>query len=241
MASVLIFAGGTGSRMGNTSAPKQFLDYGGKPLIIHTIEHFQMHEGISRIVVVVPTGWIDKFWLMVSRFGLTKVVAVVPGGTTGQESIYFGLKALAEGDFTPDEVVLVHDGVRPLINHRIIEECIDMAAKTGGAVTVYPAVETIVSSENGKNIEEIYQRDKLYTAQAPQAFKLLDLLSAHEQARSESLAEFIDSCSMMLALKGVKSSFVIGSRANIKVTTPEDYYMSSALLQLERMHEVEGL
>lgn len=227
--------------MGTTSAPKQFLDYGGKPLIIHTIEHFQSNDSISRIVVVVPDGWIDKFLVMVSRFGLTKVASVVKGGSTGQESIYLGLKKLSEDCPTPDEVVLVHDGVRPLINDRIIDECTQVAAETGGAVTVYPAVETIVSSANGKNIEDIYPREKLYTAQAPQAFKLLDLLSAHEEARASGASEFVDSCSMMLELKGIKATFVIGSRANIKVTTPEDYYMSSALLQLERMHEVEGL
>lgn len=240
MANVVIFAGGTGTRMGNTSVPKQFLDYGGKPLIVHTIEHFQQHPQVERVAVAVPEEWIPRFEEMVTRFALTKIVGIVGGGSTGQESIYLGLKAIVGAGAQPDEIVMIHDGVRPLINERIITECIEVAQVAGGAITVFPAVETVVYSENGTSVEGIHQRDKLYIAQAPQGFPVGELLAAHEEARARNELDYIDSCTMMLELRGLKSSFVMGSRANMKVTAPEDYYMSRALLELEHFHEVDG-
>jgi 2-C-methyl-D-erythritol 4-phosphate cytidylyltransferase len=237
----VIFAGGSGSRMGPTSVPKQFLDYGGKPLIVHTIEHFQRHVGISGIVVSVPEAWHAYFLTMLEQFPLSKVSQVVVGGGTGQESIYFALMALRETGVDQRATVLIHDGVRPLINEQIISDCISGVLERGSAVTSYPAVETMLESPDGKEIGQILPRSRLLIAQAPQAFRLGELLGAHDSALRGGRGEYIDSLSLMRSESVCSPFLVMGSRANIKVTTPEDYFMSKALLELEQFHRVEGI
>lgn len=237
----VIFAGGTGSRMGVTSVPKQFLDYGGKPLIIHTLEHFEQHGEVDALVVAIPEVWEARFHEMLKTFQITKVRWVVTGGDSGQDSIYRALRTV--WDAIGDEPIkaLVHDGVRPLINERIISDNLAALDASDGAITVFPAVETVVVSAGGGTVEDILPREKLFIAQAPQTFWLRDLIEAHESARQADRYDYIDSCSLLRGEKGVNASFVLGTRANIKVTTPEDYYMSKALLELEHFHNVEGI
>lgn len=237
----VIFAGGTGSRMGATSVPKQFLDYGGKPLIIQTLEHFEQHPDVDALTVAIPQEWEERFRDMIATFGITKVRWVVAGGSSGQDSIYRALRA-ASDDLEGEAVkVLVHDGVRPLINQRIISENLAALENGHGAITVFPAVETVVVSADGDHVEDILPRDELYIAQAPQTFWLHDLITAHDSARRENRLGYMDSCSLLRGELDISATFVIGTRANIKVTTPEDYFMSRALLDLEHFHDVEGI
>ncbi len=227
--------------MGPTSVPKQFLDYGGKPLIVHTIEHFQRHGAIDGIVVSVPEAWHAYFLTMLEEFPLSKVLSVVVGGATGQESIYLALVALREVGVDQEATVLVHDGVRPLINEQIISDCLRGVLENGSAVTSYPAVETMLDSPDGKEIEDILPRSRLLIAQAPQGFRFGELLQAHNSALQGGRGDYIDSLSLMRSEAVCSPFLVMGSRANIKVTTPEDYFMSKALLELEQFHRVEGI
>lgn len=238
MTNALIFAGGSGSRMNSRSRPKQFLQFYGKELIVHTLENFQSHPEVDGIVVVCIEGWISYMEGLVGRYALDKVRAVVPGGATGQESIYRGLLALK--DFAPeDSVVLVHDGVRPFVGERLISECIRCVREYGSAITVTPAVETIVTQEDGK-ITSITDRSKCFHAKAPQCFRLGELLAAHEQARAEGRTDMIDSASLM-QFYGRELFTVVGGFDNIKITTPADFYTFKALYEVREQQQIFGL
>lgn len=140
----VIFAGGTGQRMNTASKPKQFLELHGKPIIIYTLEYFQKHSQIDDIIVVCLSSWIDYCKDLLYKYHITKVLKVVPGGNSGQESIFNGLEAAHQISNDKNTVVLIHDGVRPLINEKLITDCIDMVKNEGNAVTVSPAIETIL-------------------------------------------------------------------------------------------------
>lgn len=223
----VVFAGGTGQRMNSKSKPKQFLMLHGRPIIIYTLERFEQHPDVDAIVVVCLSDWIDELKRYINKYGLTKIASIVPGGDSGQASIRNGVYEAARL-FPSDSVVLVHDGVRPLVDSRTISDCIDCVAEHGSAVTVVPAIETIVQSTDGV-IDNIIDRKRCQLARAPQCFRLGELRAAHERALDEGLTEFIDSASLM-AHYGHKLYEVEGSPANIKITTPSDYYIMRAIM-----------
>ena len=166
----LIFAGGTGKRMRSGNTPKQFLELNGKPIIVHTIEHFDKHPQIDAIVVVCIEGWIDHLKSKLSEFGITKVASIVPGGTTGQGSIRNGLYEIRDkvAKDPSDTVVLIHDGVRPLINDKLISDNIESVRKNGNAITVVPAIETIIETDSEGNIAKVGQGSpELYPQRHP--------------------------------------------------------------------------
>ncbi len=143
----VIFAGGVGKRMNNNSRPKQFLELNGKPVIIYTLELFDSHPQIDGIIVACVDGWTPFLERSISQFGLTKIKSIVPGGASGQESIYNGLCAAeryAAENGADDTIVLIHDGVRPLINQQTITDNIVMARESGSCITCVPATETFV-------------------------------------------------------------------------------------------------
>ncbi|MCI6826735.1 MAG: 2-C-methyl-D-erythritol 4-phosphate cytidylyltransferase [Spirochaetia bacterium] len=234
----LIFAGGSGTRMNSRARPKQFLQFYGKELIIHTLENFQNHSEIDGIVVVCIEDWIPYLQKLLIKYEIDKVKAVVAGGTTGQESIYKGLCAIHE--FAPyDSIVLVHDGVRPFINEQLISDCIKSVIIHGSAITVTPAIETIVTTAEGK-ITSITDRSKCYHAKAPQCFILGELLEAHNKARSEGNLNMIDSASLM-QFYGHELYTVQGNFDNIKITTPADFYTFKALYEVREQQQIFGL
>ena len=234
----LIFAGGSGTRMNSRARPKQFLQFYGKELIIHTLENFQNHSEIDGIVVVCIEDWIPYLQKLLIKYEIDKVKAVVVGGTTGQESIYKGLCAIHE--FAPyDSIVLVHDGVRPFINEQLISDCIKSVIIHGSAITVTPAIETIVTTAEGK-ITSITDRSKCYHAKAPQCFILGELLEAHNKARSEGNLNMIDSASLM-QFYGHELYTVQGNFDNIKITTPADFYTFKALYEVREQQQIFGL
>lgn len=238
MTNVLIFAGGSGTRMNSKGRPKQFLQFYGKELIIHTLENFQNHPNIDGIAVVCIENWIPYLEKILEKYQITKVKKIVPGGKTGQESIYNGLKAI-ETFAEKDSIVLIHDGVRPFINEDVITNCIETTKKYGNAITVVPAIETIVTLENEK-IQTITDRSKCFHARAPQCFILKDILNAHEKAIKDKNLNMIDSASLM-KFYGYELYTVQGNVDNIKITTPADFYTFKALYEVRENQQIFGM
>lgn len=239
MTNALIFAGGSGTRMNSKSKPKQFLQFYGKELIIHTLENFQNHFEIDTITVVCIEDWIPYLKKILDKYGIDKVKTVVSGGSTGQESIFKGLKAIKEFDNDEKSIVLIHDGVRPFINDDVISECIKTVKKKGSAITVVPATETIITAENGR-ILSITDRSKCCLARAPQCFYLNDIIEAHEKAIEDGNSNMIDSASLM-RLYGHELYTVQGNIDNIKITTPADFYTFKALYEVRENQQIFGL
>lgn len=233
----VVFAGGTGQRMNSKSKPKQFLMLHGRPIIVYTLERFEQHPDVDAIVVVCLSDWIDELRRYIEKYGLNKIVSIVPGGDSGQASIRNGVFEAARL-YPDDSIVLVHDGVRPLIDSQTISDCIKCTEENGSAVTVVPAIETIVQSTGGV-IDTIIDRKRCQLARAPQCFRLGELHEAHERALDEGLTEFIDSASLM-AHYGHKLYEVEGSPANIKITTPSDYYIMRAIMDEQEDSQFYG-
>ncbi len=227
----VIFAGGVGSRMKTTGGtPKQFLNVHGKPIIIHTLEKFQENENIDAITIACVDGYIDYLWKLVKKYDITKVKAIVKGGKNGQESIYNGLKAAKEISDSNDDIVLIHDGVRPLIGNKLIDDNIATVKKYGNAITCVECKETVVTVDNDNAIEGTNVRANSRIARAPQSFKLNEIFEIHNKAKEDGYTEAIDSCSLMKHYNK-KLNIVMGSSENIKITTPDDYYIFKALLE----------
>lgn len=235
----VIFAGGSGMRMHTKSRPKQFLDLNGKPIIIYTLELFDNHPQIDAIVISCIESWIPFLEKQIRKFEIEKTVKIVPGGETGQDSIYNGLCAAelyAKGE---PSTVLIHDGVRPLITEQTITDNINMVRLNGTCITCVPATETfIVQQEDGSL--EIPSRSKSLIARAPQSFILSDIISAHRRAIEEGRHDFIDSCTMM-STYGYQLHTVIGPMENIKITTPTDFFILRALIKVHEDQQIFGI
>ncbi len=234
----LIFAGGTGQRMNTKTKPKQFLELHGKPIIVYTLEKFQNHPQIDAIIVIVLREWIDYTKELVDKYMLKKVCAIVEGGSTGQESIRNGVFKAREL-FQDEDIVLVHDGVRPLIDGDTITRAIECTKKHGSAITVSPAIETIAIRASDGRIHEIVDRSKCQLAKAPQCFYLGEIYQAHENAMKDGINSFIDCACMMRYYK--KELFVVeGPPENIKITTPSDYYIFRAIIEARENSQIFG-
>jgi 2-C-methyl-D-erythritol 4-phosphate cytidylyltransferase len=235
----LIFAGGSGIRMNSAAKPKQFLQLYGKEIIIHTIENFEKHPEIDGIVVVCIESWIPFFKGLIEKFNIKKVMAVIPGGVTGQESIYRGLVEIKKS-YPDDTVVLIHDGVRPLIDSDLISRCVKSVIAHGSAITVTPAIETIVCLDIDNKIASITDRSRCFHAKAPQCFRLGDIITCHKKAVADGLSNIIDSASLMRQY-AYDLYTVEGAYENIKITTPSDYYIFRALFEAKENSQVFGI
>ena len=237
----VIFAGGSGVRMNTRSKPKQFLELRGKPIIIYTLELFDNHPLIDGIVVVCLESWIPFLKKMLKKFEINKVVKIVSGGDSGQDSIYRGLCAVE--DYGKDKgeenaVVLIHDGVRPLIVDETITRNIEKVHEKGSAITVVPAIETfVIQKEEGQMV--IPDRSSCLLARAPQSFYLKDILSIHRKNKENGNITFIDSCSMM-SYFGYKMATIEGPMENIKITTPTDYFIFRAMVEVHENQQIFG-
>ena len=233
----VVFAGGTGERMG-AKVPKQFLELDGKPVLAHTLGLFQDHPLVDGIVLVVALEHFDDCRALASKYGISKPISLAESGGSAQESIYSGLRAAAE-KYPPDTVVLLHDGVRPYVMPEVITANIESVERFGSAVTYTPCYETIVLSKDGSRIDAIPYRRESYTAQAPQSFRLGEILAAHERirARPEGYADMVDQATICWTL-GISIHLVPGNRGNVKITTPEDIISLEALLKARATKEV---
>ncbi len=234
----VIFAGGAGKRMHTKARPKQFLELNGKPIIIYTLELFDNHPQIDAIVVACIEPWIPFLKKMIRKFEINKVVSIVPGGETGQDSIYNALCAAEEYAAGREATVLVHDGVRPLITEDTITENIKTVAGYGSCITCVPATETFVVRQSDGSLDIPSRADSLI-ARAPQSFRLADIMSAHRKARSEGHHDFIDSCTMM-SHYGHTLHTIIGPMENIKITTPTDFFIFRAMVQVHENQQIFG-
>lgn len=237
----VIFAGGSGSRMNTKSRPKQFLELNGKPIIIYTIELFDNHPDIDGIVVVCLESWIPFLQKMLKKFEISKVVSVIPGGASGQESIFKGLCAAeeyAKEQNDDNAIVLIHDGVRPLITEDTITDNIVKVKECGSCVTTVPAIETLIVDKHDGSLA-IPKRSDCMMARAPQSFYLKDIIGAHRKSQQEGKTDFIDSCSMM-SHYGYKLGLVQGPMENIKITTPTDYFVLRAMVEVHENQQIFG-
>ena len=240
----VIFAGGSGLRMHTKSLPKQFLDLNGKPIIIYTLELFDNHPGIDAIVVACIESWIPFLEKQLRKFEINKVVKIVPGGESGQASIYNGLCAAeayikSKNVASEDTTVLIHDGVRPLITEETITDNINKVAEVGSCITCIPATETLVVKQHDGSLEIPSRADSLI-ARAPQSFLLSDILTAHRRAIDEKKNDFIDSCTMM-SHYGYRLGTIIGPMENIKITTPTDFFVLRAMVKVHEDQQIFGL
>lgn len=237
----VVFAGGVGRRMNSKDIPKQFLELYNKPIIIHTLEHFENHPMIDAIVVVCVEEWIGHLEQLLFKYRIDKVKKIVSGGATGQLSIYNGLNAANELAYGKNAIVLIHDGVRPLINEQLITENIECVLLHGSAITTAPEKETIVVvDEKDENVtDHILVRDRLRIARAPQSFWLSEILQAHNESLKNNMTDFIDSGSMM-HYYGKKLHLINGPSDNIKVTTPDDFYSMRAILEAKENAQLHG-
>lgn len=254
----VIFAGGVGSRMHSKDIPKQFLEIYNKPIMIHTMEHFEACPDIDAICVVCVRDWIGHLQDLLYKYRIEKVRKIIPGGTSGQLSIFNGLYAAEElvleegmpgpllmeapdieanagivGSRVPgnaEHIVLIHDGVRPLIGPDLLSRNIQCVRENGTCITAGIVKETIVEIYDNGDVRSVPERSHSRVAKAPQSFYLADVIGAHRRALSEQRYDFIDTCTMMHHY-GRRLTMIDGPYENIKITTPDDFYSMRAILQ----------
>ena len=230
----VVLAGGIGSRMGNVEKPKQFLELGGKPIIIHTIEKFVVHPGFDEVLVLSPKAWVSYTKDIIRKYipGTAKVT-VLNGGDTRNETIMNAIRYIEDKGCLDEETIIVtHDSVRPFVTHRILEENIQFARTYGACDTVIPATDTIVESKDNEKITDIPNRKFMYQGQTPQSFKAKQLKEMYEALSPEEKDVLTDACKIMV-LKGVHVHLVQGEVFNIKITYPYDITVAKALLGMD--------
>ena len=227
----LIIAGGSGNRM-HQDIPKQFLTVNERPVIVYTLEAFEKHPEIDAIAVVCITGWEQVLWAYAKQFNITKLKYVVPGGKNGQDSIRNGVYEL-EKHYAPEDLVLIHDAIRPMVSAEIISDNIRVAREFGNAITVIPCAEAMMQTEDGIVSVGSYPRDRLKRTQTPQAFHIGDICDLHRRALEKGITNSVASCTLKIEI-GEQVYFSAGSEKNIKLTTVEDIDIFKALLAAKR-------
>ena len=222
----IIIAGGTGSRMGQ-DIPKQFINVYDKPVLIYTLEGFQKHPEIDAIEVVCIDGWHDILWAYAKQFNITKLKWVISGGKTGQESIRNGVYFL-EDKCSEDDIVIIHDGIRPLVDASVLSDVIIKCKEHGNAVTSMPYNEQIFV----KTDETCTNK---YRVSTPQAYKYGKLLPAYKRAFAEEIGIYGSAyTNTMMVDLGETLYFAAGSDKNIKLTTKDDLEMFKAYLKADK-------
>ena len=215
----LLIAGGSGKRMGQ-DIPKQFLTVNEKPVIVYTLEAFQDRPEI------------DMLSAYAKQFNITKLKNIFPGGENGQDSIRNGVYGLRDA-YGDDNIVLIHDSIRPMVSPEIISDCISVTEKKGCAITVIPCAEAMLETNDGIESDGSYPRDRLKRTQTPQGFKLGEICDLHKRALESGITNSVASCTLKIEM-GEKVYFSKGSEKNIKLTTVEDIDIFKALLMAKR-------
>ena len=227
----LLIAGGSGNRM-HQDIPKQFLSVNERPVIVYTLEAFENHPEIDAIAVVCIEGWEQALWSYAKQFRISKLKYVIPGGENGQDSIRNGVMEL-EKHYSPDDIVLIHDAIRPMVSAEIISDNIRVATKFGNAVTVIPCAEAMIQTEDGAVSVGSYPRNRLKRTQTPQAFHIGQICDLHRRALEAGVTNSVASCTLMIEM-GEQVYFSAGSEKNIKLTTVDDLDIFKALLAAKR-------
>ncbi len=229
----VIIAGGSGHRMGQ-DIPKQFLSVYDKPILIYTLQGFQMSSQIDAIEVVCIDGWHDVLWAYAKQFNITKLKWVVSGGATGQESIRNGIYNL-ENKLTDDDVIIIHDGIRPLVDETVLADIIEKCGKYGNAVTSMPYNEQIFVVDDEVSTVQYIPRETLRRVSTPQAYKFSIIDRAYHEAFEKEIGIYGSSyANTMMVELGHRLYFAKGSDKNIKLTTQDDLEMFKAYLRLEK-------
>lgn len=240
----IILAGGTGQRMKTSGMPKQFLSVFGKPIIIYTLETFENNPDIDEIVIPCNEKWIGKMKSIVRLYDITKAKKIIVGGVDRNHSILNGLNAI-ENKLTNDDVIVIHDGVRPLVKSETISENVTVAKEKGNAMTVKQNIETVVvTKEDTAKFADFMDRRFTYTLTAPQSFRakeLVEILLKMDQLNSESDTVPIIDVSIAYASLGIDVNLVIEEGMNLKITTSDDYYAFKAYLEAQENKNILGV
>lgn len=228
----LVLASGIGSRLVGISVPKQFLVVNNKPLMVYSLEVLNSNDNIDAIVITTNEDRVDEVKEICERFSLNKVSLIIPGGKSRQESVYKGLLAIKQLAKTPDDVVLIHDSARPLINQRIVNDNIKAVYLYSAVETAIKVSDTIAVVDEEKELKQTLNRDELYQVQTPQTFKLSLILEAHEKALKDGVQNASDDAQLITRLNmGVQ--IVEGEKSNFKVTTMDDLKLFETMLKKE--------
>ena len=211
--------------------PKQFLNINDKPIIIYTLEAFQNHPDISEIGVVCIDGWHEILKAYARQYKIDKLKWIVSGGENGQSSIRNGVLE-AEKRYDENDILLVHDAIRPLVSAEIISDCIIQCKKHGSAIVTVPCNTAVLEKSHAEYSKKVVPRQQLAMTQTPQAFPIRKLSWAHRIALERGITNSVASCTLMIEL-GMDVYFSIGSETNIKLTTPDDLKIFKALLALK--------
>ena len=239
----IILAAGVGQRMRNGGLPKQFLKLMGKPIIVYTLEKFEQCDEIDRVVVVCHGGYMDYMQQLLDLYQIKKVAKVIVGGNDRQSSLKRGLDEISLLGAENEDVVVIHDGVRPLVSQITLNENIRVAKQYGCAITVHPVTETVVITENeDAKMEDFKKRTDTYSMTAPQSFQLQTIREAYQKIVDMEQGEIpLLDAAMVYAKTGGEVHLVKEQGANIKITTPEDFYFLKAILELEENKYIFGL
>ena len=228
----LIIAGGVGARTGQ-DIPKQFINVYDKPIIIYTLLAFQNHPNIDGIEVVCLEGWHDILKAYCKQFGITKLENIVNGGKVGQDSIRYGLYDLSVRHNQSDDIVLIHDAIRPMVSADIISDNIRVCRQYGNAVTVIPCPSAMLRTDDSLTSTEVVPRDDLKNTQTPQTFFLKEIIEVHKEALKKGITDSVASCTLYIEL-GRKVYMAYGSEKNLKITTSEDIEIFVSFMNIKR-------
>lgn len=231
----IIIAGGSGSRMGQ-DIPKQFINVYDKPVIIYTLEGFQCHPMIDAIEVVCINGWHDVLWAYAHQFNIKKLKWVIGGGNTGQESIRNGVYNL-EGKVSDNDIIIIHDGIRPLVDATVLTDVIQKAKQYGNGVTSLPYNEQIfiINPDDENTTCQYIPRETLRRVSTPQAYQFKRLNEAYHEAFEKEIGIYGSAyTNTMMVELGETLHFAAGSDKNIKLTTKDDLEMFKSYLRMDK-------
>lgn len=228
----MVIAGGVGART-HQDIPKQFISVKDVPVIIYTLKAFQNHPQIDAIEVVCLEGWHDVLRAYAKQFGISKLESIVPGGETGQDSIRNGLWDIVKRYQEDDDIVLIHDAIRPMVSAEIISDNIRTCREKGNAITVIPCTSVMLKTEDAIISTDQVPRENLKITQTPQTFFINELVEVHKRAITMDLLPSIASCALYIEM-GLPVYLSSGSEKNIKITTSEDIEIFQSLLESKR-------
>lgn len=226
----LILAGGFGTRMGQTKKPKQFLELGDKPVLIHTIEKFAILNDFEKIIVLTPKEWITFTEDLVKKYIPTDNIVVIEGGELRIDTINNGMEYILANYDDGDHIIVTHDAVRPFVTHKIIKENISKANEYGACDTIIPSTDTIVESKDDELLSNIPERRYMYQGQTPQSFNLNKLKSFYDKLTDEEKQNLTDACKVFI-LNGEDVAIVKGDVSNIKITYSFDLNVANFILE----------
>jgi len=225
----LIVAGGSGKRFGNI-IPKQFLLVNNRPLLFYTVEAFNKVKEIDGIILVVHKDYVDEVEQYRLKYNLNKIIMVTEGGETRQESVFKGLEAIKSLGGKDNDIILIHDGARPLIDEKIIINNINECKKYGAVETAIVSTDTIVKSKDGETISSVENRNELFSVQTPQTFTFKIIYEAHEKNQNNDASDD----AQLVRLLNHEVRIVKGNKLNFKITTQEDLELFKSIKNCER-------